>query len=360
MDFKNLIRREVMEVEGYPVEVEPHPIKLDANEFPYSAGDDLQQELLEAARSLPFNRYPDPQARELRETAGRALGLPPDMLLIGNGSDELIQLLLIALSGGRPKVLIPHPTFAMYEIASAHLGFKVIRVPLKSDFDLDLAKILRRLNRSSPRAIFISYPNNPTGNCFSRAAMLEIIKLAPGLVVVDEAYFNFCGRSFIPHLEEFSNLAVLRSLSKVGLAGLRVGILIAHPKLIGLLAKVKLPYNVGLFPQRMAMAALENKGIIDRRVKQVIEERERLARALADLPGIHPFPSEANFILFRLEGRADEVHRLLLEKGISIKNLNRVESLKDCLRVTIGRPEENQTFLKALSDIIRDRLGETS
>lgn len=350
MDIRKLVRKEVIDGSGYQQELGPVRIKLDANEFPYSFGRDMGEDLVSLLESTVFNRYPDPQAPKIREIAARSLGVEPEMIMFGNGSDELIQILLIALAQGKPKAVVPVPTFVMYEISASFLGYQVSRVPLDPDFDLDVAGILKAAKTGQPKVVFLSYPNNPTGNCYSADRIKTLLAEFPGLVVVDEAYYHFSGQSFLPYLADYPHLVISRSMSKIGLAGLRVGFLIAHKELIDELTKVRLPYNLGLFSQQAAALALGNMGPIEVKVQQVIEERENLLSELKGLPRVSPYPSQANFILFRVDGDANLVHSFLLDRGICIKNLGSVPGLQGCLRVTLGKPDENRAFLTALKE----------
>ena len=358
MDIRELVRKEVIEGNGYQQELSPVKIKLDANEFPYSLTRDMEKELADLLEKMAFNRYPDPQAAKIREIAARSLGVEPEMVMFGNGSDELIQILLIALAGGKPKAVVPVPTFTMYEISASFLGYQVSRVPLDADFDLDVPAILHAAKRGQPKVLFLSYPNNPTGNCFSADRIKTLLEEFPGLVVIDEAYYHFSRRSFLPYLADYANLVVSRSMSKIGLAGLRVGFLIGHKDLVAQLMKVKLPYNLGLLSQRAAFMAISNMGPIEVKVQEVIEERENLLPELNALPGLRPYPSQANFILFKVDGDADLVHSFLLDKGISIRNLGSVPGLRGCLRVTLGKPGENRAFLEALKESLNRARGQ--
>lgn len=351
MNFRALLRKEIVKGQGYTAEPVFAGIKLDANELPYDVTKEHDM-VAEAIRTLPFNRYPDPAATELREAIGKKLGVNPDMIMLGNGSDELIQILLIALGAGRPRALVPIPGFAMYEVLPPFLGYELIRVPLDKEFDLNLTRILKLSYQARPKIIFIGYPNNPTGRCFSQDRIIKILEDFPGLVLIDEAYFDFSGKSFISYLGHYPRLVIARTLSKIGLAGLRVGILLGHTDLIRELTKVKLPYNVSIFSQHMARIAMGKKILFEDKINEVIRERERLWTELSALPRVHPFPSDANFILFRVKEKAQVVHRLLYEKGISVRNLAGLPGLKGCLRVTVGRPAENRAFLQGLKQAV--------
>jgi histidinol-phosphate aminotransferase len=229
----------------------------------------------------------------------------------------------------------------MYGIICQALGEKKIEVPLDKDFDLDIDRFLAAIRKEKPKLIFLSSPNNPTGNCFSTDRILKIIEAARSIVVVDEAYQPFAGETgMLPLLKDYRNLVILRTLSKIGLAALRVGFMIAEPEIINEVNKVRLPFNVNSFSQAVATAALRGKK----------EFRERLLEEMEKIERLTPFPSEANFILFRVSD-PDFVYTALLKKGILVRNIK--DAVKGCLRVTVGTPKENTAFLKTLKEITR-------
>ncbi|MDX9715648.1 MAG: histidinol-phosphate transaminase [Dissulfurispiraceae bacterium] len=322
-------------------------IKLDGNESPYAiSGLNLKKCL-----SLPLNRYPDPEAKALRKVLAKDAKISPEMIVCGNGSDELINCLITVYGG---PVLCPVPTFAMYSIISKSLGVEFRGIPLNKNFDLDEDRMLNAVKQHKPKLIFMSSPNNPTGNCFSSATILKLINASKGIVVVDEAYQPFASeRGFMPMLEDFPNLVILRTLSKIGLAGLRTGFAAANPLIINEINKVRLPYNINSLSQSAAVEGLKNKKIIRTNIKKIVDERLRVYDGLNSLNGITAFPSEANFILFKTES-TDNVYNELLKKGILVKNLS--SSIKGCLRVTVGSEKENAAFLKALGSIIKNQL----
>lgn len=317
-------------------------MKLDANESPYGFRDDIAA----ALKGVKTNRYPDPEAKELRKIASKRFGVKPNNLLQGNGSDELIYYLITTFGG---PVLFPVPTFSMYGIISRALGERVIAVPLDGEFDLDLEKTLKAMNREKPKLLFLSSPNNPTGNCFSAEKILKIIEASKGLVVVDEAYQPFSSeRGFLPLLKDYDNLVIVRTLSKVGLAALRLGFLVASPAIINEVNKVRLPFNVNSFSQALAVAVLKDSRGFRSSIRAIIEERELLLSEMEKISGVRPFPSEANFILFRVKD-PERVYESLLRQGVLVRNLN--DGVKGCLRVTVGTPAENRTFLEKLRKI---------
>ncbi|MEW6409225.1 MAG: histidinol-phosphate transaminase [Nitrospirota bacterium] len=348
---KNLIRKEVLRLKAYTVENAKCRIKLDAHEIPYSLPDELRSKVVNALNRVLLNRYPDPESKVLREIISRQLKVNIDNIVLGNGSDELIQYLIAVFGNSPGKVLYPVPSFAMYNITSRALGQIPVEVRLDKDFDIPIKNFMLTVKQEKPHLIFLSYPNNPTGNCFSGDKIIRIIEESKAAVVIDEAYYDFSKKSFLSYLKNYKNLIILRTLSKIGLAGLRVGILITHPEIVTEINKVRLPYNINSLSQAAAITVLKNRHIINRQVNAIINERKRLYEALLKIKGIKPFPSEGNFILFR-GSNSDAIYRGLFKKGILIKNLSKPGALKGCLRVTVGRPEENEAFIKALRKLV--------
>lgn len=341
MDIRRLVKKEVASLRAYQAKEIPCRIKLDANESPYGF-----QEALKAVGKITTNRYPDPEAKALKAVLAKDLCVKPQNLLQGNGSDELIYY-LIATFGG--PVLYPVPTFSMYGIISQALGEKKKEVPLDRDFDIDLDRMMPVLRKEKPKLVFLSTPNNPTGNCFSSEKILKIIGESKGLVVVDEAYQPFSSeKGFVPLLRDYKNLVIMRTLSKIGLAALRFGFLIADEQIVNEVNKVRLPFNVNALTQAVAIEALKKKKALKAAIQVIADERDRMISVMEKINGVTPFPSEANFILFRVK----DPHRIydrLLEKGILVRNIS--DAVAGCLRVTIGTPKENVLFLRALEKI---------
>jgi histidinol-phosphate aminotransferase len=242
----------------------------------------------------------------------------------------------------------------MYEIISRALSQSVFTVPLGEDFSVDADKMLKKAKEVEAKVIFLACPNNPTGNRFSDAAVRKILNKAAAAVVIDEAYFDFSQKAYLPELKKFPNMIILRTLSKIGFAGLRVGVLAASPMVLEELNKIRLPYNINTLSQAAAVAALKRKNIVERQISLLISEREKLYNALVKRQGITAYPSETNFILFRTATDATRIYMKLKQAGILIKNLNKPGPLKNCLRVTVGKPEENREFLEELNKIITD------
>jgi histidinol-phosphate aminotransferase len=347
-----LVRPAIRALSAYHVPDAQGLIKLDAMENPYGWPPELVDEWLAKLRDVHLNRYPDPQGTALKMRLRDTMGIPPESgLVLGNGSDELIQLVVMALAAPGRVVLAPEPSFVMYRMIACFAGMDYVGVPLRTtDFGLDAVAMLAAIGRHQPAVIFLAYPNNPSGNLFARDDVRRMLDAAPGLVVIDEAYFSFASHSFLPELLDYGNLLVMRTVSKMGLAGLRLGFLMGAPDWLDELEKLRLPYNINVLTQASARFALEHADLLDEQARRIRGSRARLFAELSALPGVTAFPSEANFILFRTPaGCADRLFAALREAGVLVKNLNGAGgTLRDCLRVTVGASEENQAFIKAL------------
>ena len=345
------VRPEIRAINAYHVPNPGNLIKLDAMENPYHWPEEMVQEWLALLGQTQVNRYPDPAARALTAELRKAMDVPEEMgVLLGNGSDEIIQILALALGGEGRAVLAPEPGFVMYRMIATFSGMSYIGVPLREDFSLDLPAMLEAIKQHDPAVIYLAYPNNPTGNLFDESEMEAVIRAANGLVVVDEAYHAFAGKSFMARLGEFDNLLVMRTVSKLGLAGLRLGLLAGPQAWLNEFDKVRLPYNINVLTQASAEFALRHLAVFDEQTRRIREERTRLLAEMTKLDGITVYPSAANFILFRtLAGRADDVFEGIRQAGVLIKNMKATNGpLADCLRVTVGTPIENDAFLAAL------------
>jgi histidinol-phosphate aminotransferase len=248
--------------------------------------------------------------------------------------------------------MIPIPTFAIYKISALNTGHRIIEVPLDDRFDLNVGSMLEIIKNRSPELVFLSYPNNPTGNCFNSGKIEALIRASSGIVVVDEAYFNFSGRTFLSYLDKYENLVVLKSLSKVGLAAMRIGIFIGCPLLVRELNKVRLPYNLNAFSQIVARFYIENEAEFQKQADKVAGRRDYLFNELREIEGIRPYPSDANFILFNCSFDTGSVYKGLIKRGILIRKFNTPGVLRNCMRVTVGNCKENGEFLRALRDVV--------
>lgn len=348
----HLIRPEVQALQHYHVPPSRGLIKLDAMENPYSWPAYLRGEWLEEMQGVTLNRYPDPESTELKARLRQVFSIPAGMdVLLGNGSDELIQIINLSLKGRDSKVMAPEPSFSMYRMIAAYVGTPFVGVPLKEDFSLDMPAMLAAIEEHQPAVIYLSYPNNPTGNLFAEGDVEQILRASRGLVVVDEAYTAFSGASFMKRLGEFGNLLILRTLSKMGMAGLRLGYLVGPSNWLREFDKLRLPYNINSLTQFTAEFVLRFEDEFEEQIGQINRDRAWMAENLRRLNGIEIFPSDANFVLFRVgKGQADRIHAALQKRGVLIKNMNGThELLQDCLRVTVGKPSENVAFLSALT-----------
>ncbi len=350
------VRPEIRAMSAYHVADPGDMLKMDMMENPYTWDAALREAWSERLRAVDVNRYPDPQARALKQRLGEAFAIPDEAgILLGNGSDELIQMILMAVARPGRVVLSVDPGFVMYRIIATFTGMEYAGVPLREDdFALDPDALLAAIRRHDPAVVFLAYPNNPTGNLFPAEVIRRVLDAASGLVVVDEAYAPFTDASFLPELPTHPNLLVMRTVSKMGLAGLRLGYLAGAPEWIAELDKTRLPFNINSLTQVSAEFALEHKAELDRQTQAIRAQRGELFERLQALDGLHPYPSEANFILTRVAaGRADAIHHGLRERGILIKNLHGAHPmLADCLRITVGTPEENAALLRALTESI--------
>ena len=353
--IKRLVRPEIQALTSYHVPDPGNLIKLDAMENPWSWPESLRAEWCEALQSVALNRYPDPGARELQAAMRMAMDVPrAAAVMLGNGSDELIQMIIQTLAVPGRVVMAPEPTFVMYRQLALVAGMAFAGVPLQDDFSLDAPLMLEAIAAHQPAVIFLAYPNNPSGNLFDSGVIRQILDAAPGLVVVDEAYAPFTDASFMAELDAYDNLLVLRTVSKMGLAGLRLGLLAGAPAWLAQIDKTRLPYNLGSLNQATGRFALQHRSVFDMQAGLIRQDRADLFAGLQALPQLTVYPSEANFILFRVpSGQAPAIHAGLRDAGILIKILDgSAPALADCLRVTVGTAEENAAFLKALPGLL--------
>jgi histidinol-phosphate aminotransferase len=351
----HLVRPEIRALAPYHVPDATGMVKLDAMENPYRWPPEIVSAWLEQLRSAPLNRYPDPEAHTLRARLRESMTVPAQCeILLGNGSDELIQMIALTVAMPGRTILAPEPSFVMYRMIAAFTAMNYVGVPLQKDFALDLDAMRAAIVKHQPAAVFLAYPNNPTGNLYDEQAMCEIIEECPGLVIVDEAYHAFAGKSFMEALQRYPNLLVMRTLSKMGLAGLRLGALIGAPAWLTEINKIRLPYNINVLTQISAEFALAHHDILTTQAGQIIAERERLSAELSKLPGFTVYPSSANFILFRVPGgRVTQIFEGLKARAVLIKNMDPSGGLlKNCLRVTVGAAGENRLFLTALAAVL--------
>jgi histidinol-phosphate aminotransferase len=347
---EGLVRPEIQALTAYHVPEAADMVKLDAMENPYELPEPLRRELAQVLSRVALNRYPSPHPRRLRELLAQRMRLPEGMeLLLGNGSDELLQIVSVALARAGATVMYPAPTFVMYSLYATFFGMKAVPVPTREDFTFDAGAFIERMRAERPAIVFLAYPNNPTGVLYPEEEVAKVIREAPGLVVLDEAYHAFARKSFLPRLAEFPNLVVVRTLSKVGFAGGRLGYLAGRPGWVREFDKVRSPYNVSVLTEAAAIFLLEHYEVLEEQAGRILAEREGLGQALAQLPGVTVYPSQANFFLVRVPD-AMRTHEALRAQGVLVKNLH--PGLPGCLRVTVGRPEENRILLKAMREAL--------
>ena len=348
----NTSRPEVRADVPYHVPESTGFIKLDAMENPYQLPLHMRAELGRRLSEAVLNRYPVPSYTSLKHKICARLGVPAGYdVILGNGSDELISMLATATTGNgkRATLLAPVPAFVMYARTAMLAGADFVGVALTPELTLDKDAMLAAVAQHKPAVTFIAYPNNPTGGLFDADAIVEIIRAVgdTGIVVVDEAYSPFARASFMHRLPEFENLIVMRTVSKMGLAGIRLGYMSAAPALLEQFEKVRPPYNINVLTQVAAEFALDSIDILNEQANKIIDERARLSAALAALPGVTVFPSSANFLLVRVP---DAAHccAILLGKKVMVKNVSKMhEMLANCIRVTVSTPDENSAFLDA-------------
>ena len=348
MKPQDLVRPEILALKAYPVASSDGMVKLDAMENPYPLPENLRHELAAVLARVDVNRYPTPSPRKLRDAIARRMNVPAGMeVLLGNGSDELIGILITALARPGAAMMYPSPTFVMYSMGATFSGMRAVPVPLREDFSLDADAFIARMRAEKPALVFIAYPNNPTGVLYPEHDLIRILKAAPGLVVIDEAYHVFAGRSFMPRLAEFDNLVVIRTVSKLGLAGIRLGYLVGRPEWVAQLDKVRPPYNVSVLTQAAALFMLERLDVLEAQAARIRSDRKNLGEHLAALQGVTVFPSEANFFLIRVPD-AERTYQALKQQNVLVRNLH--PGIRNCLRVTVGTPEENRILLGALRE----------
>jgi histidinol-phosphate aminotransferase len=346
------VRQDVQSMHAYAIQPSAGLVKLDAMENPFSLPPELRHELGERLGRVAINRYPAQCVADLAAALKRFVDLPAGCeLTVGNGSDELIDILSVACDVPGATVLAPLPGFVMYEMSARLRGLRFVGVPLTPDFELDEAAMLQAIETHRPAITYLAYPNNPTANLFSDAIIDKIVNAVgrqDGLVVFDEAYQPFSSRTWLPRLGRPDHVLVLRTLSKFGLAGVRIGYLCGPGALVAEIDKVRPPYNVSALNAEAAMFALEHADEYARQAALLRSERTRLVQALHALPGVQPFPSEANMVLVRVPD-ARRAFEGMKARGVLVKHIAGLHPLlANCLRLTVGAPQENELMINAL------------
>jgi histidinol-phosphate aminotransferase len=352
-----LIRQDVQSMHAYAVQDSAGMVKLDAMENPHRLPPALQAELGRRLGALALNRYPDGRVNDLRAALAEYAQLPAGFdLMLGNGSDELISLLAMACDVPGASILAPVPGFVMYAMSAQLQGLQFIGVPLRPDFELDLPAMLQAIAEHKPAITYLAYPNNPTANLWDDAAIEAIVGAVGaqgGLVVMDEAYQPFASKSYLDRIARHGHVLLMRTLSKFGLAGIRLGYMMGPKALIAEIDKVRPPYNVSVLNYECALFALEHREVFATQARDLVAEREKLMAALAALPGVQPFKSDANMILVRIQGegeRAATVFDGMKAHRVLVKNVSKMHPLlANCLRLTVGTSDENRQMLQALT-----------
>ena len=367
MDPLRHVKPAVRGIAAYTLALREAPVKINQNENPWDLDDAVKRRVIETALARPWSRYPDFDPKELLAALARFSGWREDGVLAGNGSNELIEALLLVTVGAGTRVVIPAPTFTLYALMTTILGGEPVRVPLRPAsadpaaglaYDVDAISAARRESNAS--VTIVCSPNNPTGNALALADVERLCDESDSLVVIDEAYHEFSGETVVPLLARHPNLVVLRTFSKaMALAGLRVGYLLASPELVREINKARLPYNLNFFSQAAAIAALEEKEALEASVARLVRERERVLAVLASMPGVRAWPSRANFfVLELLEGTDPKaVFSSMLRRGVLVRDVTSYPMLGRCLRVSVGSEAENEAFLGALGTALGEAGG---
>ncbi|MDO8949151.1 MAG: histidinol-phosphate transaminase [Actinomycetota bacterium] len=356
MDSLRPPRPELESLVPYDVKDVRADIMLASNENPLNLPGELLEKLADLAARIPYNRYPDPLSNQLREKIAEANGLEPGNVLVGNGGDELIFDLLLAWGGpGRTLIDLP-PTFAMYGIDAEMTGTTVVSLPRREDFSIDGEALLERLKPGDIDIVMIANPNNPTGTLAAETLLIDVLNATDALVLVDEAYFEFSRHTMRPHMARHRNLVILRTFSKAfSLAGLRAGYLLAHEDVIMELTKVRQPYSVNRFTQVAASLVFRERPVFEAGISQLLRQRDMIVCGLEALPEVTVYPTEANFVLFKVAHASAVWRDLLHEHSVLIRDFSRAPGLEDCLRVSVGTEAEVVRFLGAMDEIIARR-----
>ena len=353
-----VVRPEIQKMHAYPVSDATGLVKLDLMESPYGLPPELAAEIGKLVSQLSLHRYPVPTVQKLRALIKDVMQVPECCdVLLGNGSDECIQYITATLAREDAVVMAPSPSFAMFSMYALFYRVRFVGAPLREDFTLDCDAFLAAMAKEKPALVWIAYPNNPTGNAFPVPDIERILRAAPGLVVIDEAYQPFAGATFMPRLTEFENMAVMRTVSKIGMAGLRLGYVCARPEWIEAFDKARSPFNINVLTEAVAIKLLENKKVLDAQAAKVLAERERLRPELERMPGLTVYPSVANFFLARVQGPAGSgtrVFEALKAQGVLVRNFDGgMPALENCLRLTVGSPEENRILVAGLREALK-------
>ena len=350
--MKRVVRADIQGLHAYAVQPSAGLVKVDTMENPHRLPEALQQALGQRLGRVAINRYPAERSNDLAAALARHAGLPEgNALMLGNGSDELISLLSLACALPGAVFMSPLPSFVMYGLSAALQGVRFVGVPLSADFELDEAAMLAAIEQHRPALLYLAYPNNPTANLWDDAVVERLIDAVGrhhGLVVMDEAYQPFAERDSIDRLRRHEHVLVMRTMSKFGLAGVRIGYLMGRLALVSEIDKLRPPFNISVLNAEAGLFALEHADEYAAQAALIRSERERLYRALQDLPGVHPYPSQANMLLARVADAA-ATFAGMRQRGVLVKHVSAMHPLlHNCLRITVGTPDENTLMLAAL------------
>jgi histidinol-phosphate aminotransferase len=349
-------RLELEDLVPYDAKEVKAEVILASNENPLNLPGEILSKLTSRLGEFKFNRYPDPTAHELRRLIAEANGLEPENVLIGNGGDELIFDLLLAWGGPGRTILDMPPTFSMYGIDAQVTGTSIVRIPRLEDFSIDEEAVMARVAEGGIDIIIVANPNNPTGGLANESFLIDLLKTTDAIVMVDEAYFEFSRQTMRQHMSRYPNLVLLRTFSKAfSMAGLRVGYILAQPEVVSEFMKVRQPYSVNAFSQWVAATVYRERMVFEQGIRDLIRGRDQLVHGLTMLEGVEIFPSEANFVLFRVEHSAALWRDLLQNHSVLIRDFSRSPGLEGCLRVTVGSDEENRRFLAGMEDCLGQR-----
>lgn len=352
VNYKKYLREDINNFKEYFIDNPENMIKLDAMEYPVDKSlRDVIKSLNINEKEILLNRYPESHSQELEKIILDYFGLNSNFgVNFGNGSDELIQNICLAFSKKGNNVMVPSPSFSMYEKIISTVNLNYIPEYLNEDFDIKIDQMIKNISKYKPAIIFLACPNNPTSNLWDKDKIIQIIESSESIVVIDEAYVDFCESSYIDLIEKYENLVILRTFSKIGFAGLRLGFMISNKEISSIINKIRLPFNINTVSLKIIINIFENFSIIKKNCQNIISLREKLYSDLSELRNIKVLKSSTNFLIFKtLNKSSDEIYKLLKDSNILIKNLNNNSNLKNFLRVTVGTEEENNSFVSTLS-----------
>ena len=354
MNYLQNFKPEILALDGYHLKSYDCAVKLNQNESPFDVPESLKNEILDAVRQKAWSRYPEPMQMDLVRAFAHHAGANPDGVIVANGSNTLVQLLLGVISAPGVDVVIPSPSFSLYEMYTRVFSGNPVSVPLTPDYQFDVPAIQKAIRGRRVRLAILCSPNNPTGCSIANEALADLLSGTNALIMVDEAYGEFHTQSAVGLLPKHPNLIILRTFSKAfGAAGVRIGYLMAHPDVRNEIIKGKIPFDINVFSHTAALAILKHKDILEERIAFICAERDRVYRALSAMPGISAYSSDANLILFEV-GDPLRVFSGLIEKGVLIRNVTSYPMLGKALRVSIGTQAENNTYLTALTDTLKE------